>query len=109
MRKARPLRPRPSNAARGRDVDQHLDRNSLDNAHRSPKGFTGSDPIPMIVANTRPLESGSTELNQTLVVSFCLSMIFSENRFPPIGSWPEGMLFRIMLKQGRIGPLSARV
>jgi hypothetical protein len=20
-----------------------------------------------------------------------------ENRFPPIGSWPEGMLFRIML------------
>src|SRR5712664_3356963 len=27
----------------------------------------------------------------------CLSMIFSENRYPPIGSWPEGMLFRIML------------
>lgn len=24
-------------------------------------------------------------------------MIFSENRFPPIGSQPEGMLFRIML------------
>jgi len=24
-------------------------------------------------------------------------MIFSENRFPPIGSWPEGMLFPIML------------
>ena len=23
-------------------------------------------------------------------------MIFSENRYPPIGSWPEGMLFRIM-------------
>src|SRR5258706_11257616 len=21
-------------------------------------------------------------------------MIFSENRYPPIGSWPEGMLFR---------------
>src|SRR5258706_12355448 len=55
MRKARPLRPRPSNAPRGRDVDQHLDRNSLDNAHRSPKGFTGSDPIPLIEANTRPL------------------------------------------------------
>jgi len=28
---------------------------------------------------------------------FVLSVIFSENRFPPIGSWPEGMLFRIML------------
>ena len=26
-------------------------------------------------------------------------MIFSENRYPPIGSWPEGMLFRIMLWQ----------
>jgi hypothetical protein len=26
-----------------------------------------------------------------------LSMISSENRYPPIGSWPEGMLFRIML------------
>jgi hypothetical protein len=25
------------------------------------------------------------------------SMIFSENRFPPIGSKPEGMLFGIML------------
>jgi len=24
-------------------------------------------------------------------------MIFSENRYSPIGSWPEGMLFRIML------------
>jgi hypothetical protein len=24
-------------------------------------------------------------------------MIFSENRCPPVGSWPEGMLFRIML------------
>jgi len=24
------------------------------------------------------------------------SMIFSENRYPPIGSWPEGMLFGIM-------------
>src|SRR6266851_990393 len=27
---------------------------------------------------------------------FCLGMIFSENRIPPIGSWPEGMLFGIM-------------
>src|SRR5882672_10499799 len=25
-------------------------------------------------------------------------MTFSENRYPPIGSWPEGMLFRIMLQ-----------
>src|SRR5712692_3099383 len=35
--------------------------------------------------------------NRIMISSFCLSMIFSENRFPPIGSWPEGMLFRIML------------
>jgi len=34
------------------------------------------------------LEADPTELNQTLALSFCLSMIFSENRFP---------LFRIML------------
>src|SRR5713101_6810515 len=34
------------------------------------------------------LEHGSTELNHALALSFCLSMIFSENRFP---------LFRIML------------
>jgi hypothetical protein len=26
----------------------------------------------------------------------CLSMIFPENRFAPIGATPEGMLFRIM-------------
>ena len=32
-----------------------------------------------------------------MISSLCLSMIFSENRFPPIGAWPEGMLFRIML------------
>ena len=25
-------------------------------------------------------------------------MIFSENRYLPIGSWPKGMLFRIMLE-----------
>jgi hypothetical protein len=29
--------------------------------------------------------------------TFCLSMISSENRIPPIGSKPEGKLFRIML------------
>ena len=28
-------------------------------------------------------------------------MIFSENRYPPVGSWPEGMLFRIMLWANR--------
>jgi hypothetical protein len=26
-------------------------------------------------------------------------MIFSENRYLPIESWPEGMLFRIMLEK----------
>jgi hypothetical protein len=48
------------------------------------------------------LEPDSTGLNQTLALSFCLSMIFSENRFPPIGSRPEGMLFRIRLKRHAI-------
>ncbi len=32
----------------------------------------------------------------------CLSMIVSENRYPPIGSWPEGLLFRSMLKACRL-------
>jgi len=36
-------------------------------------------------------------LNRIIISFLCLSMIFPENRFPPIGSWPEGMLFRIML------------
>jgi hypothetical protein len=25
------------------------------------------------------------------------AFVAKENRYPPIGSWPEGMLFRIML------------
>ena len=41
-----------------------------------------------------------------MISSLCLSMISAlvarENRFPPIGSLPEGMLFRIMLWQFRI-------
>jgi len=36
----------------------------------------------------KPPEPDSSELNQALALSFCLSMIFSENRLP---------LFRIML------------
>jgi hypothetical protein len=36
-------------------------------------------------------------LDQHPALAFCLSMIFSENRFPPVGSKPEGKLFRIML------------
>jgi hypothetical protein len=39
------------------------------------------------------LEPDSTELNQALALSFCLSMIFSENRLP---------LFRIVLKRHAI-------
>src|SRR5712691_7115707 len=31
-------------------------------------------------------------------------MIFSENRYAPVGSSPEVMLFRIMLQLGRIRP-----
>jgi hypothetical protein len=42
---------------------------------------------PMCVSGATP-EHDSTELNHALALSFCLSMIFSENRFP---------LFRIML------------
>jgi hypothetical protein len=38
-----------------------------------------------------------TRLNRIMISSLCLSMIFSENRFPPIGSMPEGLLFRITL------------
>jgi len=37
------------------------------------------------------------EGQQLAGVSYFLSMILSENRYPPIGSQPEGMLFRIML------------
>src|SRR6202043_363742 len=36
-------------------------------------------------------------IRRCILPSFCWSMISSENRFPPIGSGPEGMLFRIML------------
>ena len=35
--------------------------------------------------------------NRHHALALCLSMIFSENPLPPIGSEPEGMLFRIML------------
>src|SRR5712664_3015588 len=41
------------------------------------------------------LERDDFSSNRHPALSFCLSMIFSENRSPPIGSWPEGMLFRI--------------
>jgi hypothetical protein len=36
-------------------------------------------------------------LNVIAVLDLWWSVIFSENRYPPIGSKPEGMLFRIML------------
>jgi len=38
-----------------------------------------------------------TFLRIVIPLYLLLSMIFPENRYPPIGSWPEGMLFRIML------------
>jgi hypothetical protein len=44
-----------------------------------------------------PLDHDAIRWNRIMISSLCLSMIFSENRLPPIGSWPEGMLFRIML------------
>src|SRR5882672_2289544 len=51
------------------------------------------------------LERDDFSSNRHPALSFCLSMIprkrfafvARENRPPPIGSWPEGMLFRIML------------
>src|SRR5882672_3076358 len=39
------------------------------------------------------LERDDFSSNRHPALSFCLSMTFSENRYPPIGSWPEGMLF----------------
>jgi hypothetical protein len=38
-----------------------------------------------------------SKLNRHRALDLWWSMIFSENRYPPIGSKPEGMLFRIML------------
>jgi hypothetical protein len=45
----------------------------------------------------RTLERDELWLDRHPALAFCLSMIFSENRIPPIGSKPEGKLFRIML------------
>ena len=43
------------------------------------------------------LERDDFRMNHHRALTYYLSMIFSENRYPPIGSEPEGMLFRIML------------
>jgi len=37
-----------------------------------------------------------TFLRIVIALYLVSSMIFSESRYPPIGSRPEGMLFRIM-------------
>jgi hypothetical protein len=39
----------------------------------------------------------SLQIESIDALTFWWSMIFSENRLPPIGSKPEGKLFRIML------------
>ena len=44
------------------------------------------------------LDHDPIRLNRIMISSLCLSMISSENRLLPIGSWPEGMLFRVMLQ-----------
>ena len=44
-----------------------------------------------------PLERDELWFDRHPALAFCLSMIFSENRIPPLGSKPEGKLFRIML------------
>jgi hypothetical protein len=50
------------------------------------------------VRNDEPqLERDCFRLNRYRALDLWWSMIFSENRPPPIGSTPEGMLFRIML------------
>src|SRR5258708_7350425 len=46
-------------------------------------------------------------LSDSVVLAYCLSMISSENRRPPIGSLPEGMLFRIMLQEQDLAQLIA--
>ena len=43
------------------------------------------------------LERDGFSSKRHLALATCLRMIFSENRVPPIGSKPEGMLFGIML------------
>jgi hypothetical protein len=54
-------------------------------------------------SNSRPavfgaqLERDELWFDRHPALAFCLSMIFSENRIPPVGSKPEGKLFRIML------------
>ena len=48
-------------------------------------------------AGTAALEPDELWFDRHPALAFCLSMIFSENRIPPIGSKPEGKLFRIML------------
>jgi hypothetical protein len=51
-----------------------------------------------LIAMARPSpERDALWFDRHPALAFCLSMIFSENRIPPIGSKPEGKLFRIML------------
>jgi hypothetical protein len=43
------------------------------------------------------LERFPIGLNQKALWIPCLIAFSAENRYPPVGSWPEGMLFRKML------------
>lgn len=48
------------------------------------------------VAKPAGLDHDSITLNR-IISALCLSIVFSENQFPPIESFPEGMPFRITL------------
>jgi len=52
---------------------------------------------PLNMRREARLERDDFRMNRHRALIYCLSMIFSENRYPPVGSLPEGMLFRIML------------
>jgi hypothetical protein len=68
-------------------------------AHRHVKsgrlclGYQDCDGTSILVS----LERDELWFDRHPAPAFCLSMAFSENRIPPIGSKPEGKLFRIML------------
>jgi hypothetical protein len=91
-----PIRPRlvPSGQRTSMFGKSHRKR-----AHRHVKsgrlclGYQDCDGTSILVS----LERDELWFDRHPAPTFCLSMISSENRIPPIGSKPEGKLFRIML------------
>src|ERR1700676_4210532 len=98
----------------GSSADRHQARSRADptRTHHRMVTMAQSSPgdrsacAPQSKTTTVMLERDDFSSNRHRALSFCLSMISAqtrsafvarENRYPPIGSWPEGMLFRIML------------